>query len=630
MIPVAADRDQASEPVQTERLIPFPSPNGMKFRAVISTLLLLLFVISMFPLLRADLNSDREALLQFISSVPHARKLNWNSTLPICSSWVGVTCDLSSNRVISVRLPGLGLYGPLPVDTLGKLGALRVLSLRSNYLSGDLPSDVPSIPSLRYLFLQHNNFSGTIPTSLSPNLRVLDLSSNSFAGGLPEIEVPRLKLLNLSYNNFTGSIPLSLRKFPNSSFLGNYLLCGEPLTECSNESQQVPVKVPHSSDTVISPKNKLGTGTVVALTAAGFAVISLLGFMIYICCIKKKGGKGVNLKLKATNGGNVTSKDFGSGVQEPEKNKLFFFEGCSYNFDLEDLLRASAEVLGKGSYGTAYKAIMDDGTTMVVKRLREVVAGKREFEQQMELVGSVGRHPNVVPVRAYYYSKDEKLLVFEYMTEGSLFANLHGAKNAARAPLNWDTRLKVALGTAKGIAHIHSEGGARCLHGNIKSANIFLTKSHEGSVSDFGLAPLMNFSAAIARTIGYHSPETIETKKVTQKSDVYSFGVILLEMLTGKVPLQHSGYGDATDLPRWVRSVVREEWTAEVFDVELLRLQSCEEEMVQMLQIALACVSKVPDARPNMEEVIKMIEDIKGSETKDRPTSQTESNIQTP
>lgn len=396
----------------------------MKLRAVISTFLIPLFAIPMFPFLTADLNSDREALLGFISSVPHARKLNWNSTSPICSSWVGVTCDLSSNRVISVRLPGIGLYGPLPEKTLGKLDALRILSLRSNYLNGDLPPDVPSIPSLRSLFLQHNNFSGTIPTSLSLQLKVLDISSNSFTGGIPELEVPKLKLLNLSYNNFTGSIPYSLRKFPNSSYLGNSLLCGEPLRDCSNKSQQQPVNVPHS-DTV-RPKKKVRAGTIVALTIAGSAVIFLLGLVIFICCIKKKDGKGVILKSKATNAGNVTSKDFGSGVQEPEKNKLFFFEGCSYNFDLEDLLRASAEVLGKGSYGTAYKAILDDGTTLVVKRLREVVAGKREFEQQMELVGRVGRHPNVVPIRAYYYSKDEKLLVYEYMSEGSLFSHLHG------------------------------------------------------------------------------------------------------------------------------------------------------------------------------------------------------------
>jgi len=120
------------------------------------------------------------------------------------------------------------------------------------------------------------------------------------------------------------------------------------------------------------------------------------------------------------------SKSFESEVLERERNKLFFFEGCSYSFDLEDLLKASAEVLGKGSYGTTYKAQLEEGMTIVVKRLREVVVGKKEFEQQMEVVGRIGRHPNVIPLRAYYHSKDEKLLVYDYMLGGSLFSLLHG------------------------------------------------------------------------------------------------------------------------------------------------------------------------------------------------------------
>lgn len=158
-------------------------------------------------------------------------------------------------------------------------------------------------------------------------------------------------------------------------------------------------------------------------------MLLLLALIILCCCQKKKdnGGSGV-LKGKASGGGRSEKpkEEFGSGVQEPEKNKLVFFEGCSYNFDLEDLLRASAEVLGKGSYGTAYKAVLEESTTVVVKRLKEVVVGKKDFEQQMEIIGRVGQHPNVVPLRAYYYSKDEKLLVYDYIPGGSLSTLLHG------------------------------------------------------------------------------------------------------------------------------------------------------------------------------------------------------------
>ena len=110
---------------------------------------------------------------------------------------------------------------------------------------------------------------------------------------------------------------------------------------------------------------------------------------------------------------------------EAERNKLVFMEGGGYSFDLEDLLRASAEVLGKGSVGTSYKAVLEEGTTVVVKRLKDVVVSKREFDSQMEMLGRV-KHDNVVPLRAYYFSKDEKLLVYDYLPNGSLSALLHG------------------------------------------------------------------------------------------------------------------------------------------------------------------------------------------------------------
>lgn len=156
-------------------------------------------------------------------------------------------------------------------------------------------------------------------------------------------------------------------------------------------------------------------------------LLFLVILIIFLLCLKSKGsGRSNGSKGKPSVRSEKPKEEFGSGVQEPEKNKLVFFEGSSYNFDLEDLLRASAEVLGKGSYGTAYKAVLEEATTVVVKRLKEVVVSKRDFEQQMEIIGRVGQHPNVVPLRAYYYSKDEKLLVSDYFLGGSLSTILHG------------------------------------------------------------------------------------------------------------------------------------------------------------------------------------------------------------
>lgn len=181
-------------------------------------------------------------------------------------------------------------------------------------------------------------------------------------------------------------------------------------------------------------------------------------------------------------------------------------------------------------------------------------------------------------------------------------------------------RVALVLGAARGLSRIHNEyRSSKIPHGNIKSSNILLDKNGTACVSDFGLALLLDPANAATRLCGYAAPEHGDTRRPSQEADVYAFGVLLLEILTGRAPNQ-SLFPDASisngdggmrlNLPEWVRSAVREEWTAEVFDAELLRYKTAEEEMVAVLRVALGCVDPNPDNRPVMSEVVRMLQEI--------------------
>lgn len=277
-------------------------------------------------------------------------------------------------------------------------------------------------------------------------------------------------------------------------------------------------------------------------------------------------------------------------------------------FDLEELFRASAEVLGKGTFGTAYKAVFEFGPVVVVKRLRDATCSEREFKEKIEVAGAMD-HENLLPIRAYYYSLDEKLLVCDYMPMGSLSAFLHGNKGAGRTPLNFEMRSRIALGAAHGISYLHSQG-PNVSHGNIKSSNILLTKSYEARVSDFGLAQIVGPSSSPNRANGYRAPEVIDPQRVSQKADVYSFGVLLLELLTGKAPAHTFLNEEGVDLPRWVQSFVNDERTSDVFDLELPKSDQTQEKMVRLLELAMECSAQYPDSRPSMPQVTKRIEEL--------------------
>ncbi|XP_059655354.1 probable inactive receptor kinase RLK902 [Cornus florida] len=588
-------------------------------------LLFITVLILFFPAGDSDRAADRAALLLFSSAV-RGNTLRWKQSDPNPCSWSGVYCD--NDRVTRLRLPADGLVGQIPEASIGNLTQLRILSLRRNSLSGPLPSDLGSCAELRRLFLQENQFSGTIPATLFglnnlvrfniasnkfsgeissefnnlTRLKTLYLENNQLTGSLPEL--PQVTEFNVSFNRLNGSIPSSLRKFDSSAFLNNSL-CGSPLTSCPGNG------------------NKLSGGAIAGIvvgSVTGSLLICVALFILWRRYIGKKTQRRVKTlpSPKPVVRRELSSRpEAETAVAEAANNNggggndgLVFFGDGDRNFSLEELLRASAEVLGKGTFGSTYRAYLAGGNQVIVKRLKKVCVYEIEFKEKVEELGVLA-HENLVPLRAYYYGREEKLLAFDCMPMGSLAALLHGNRGADRAPLTWEVRSSIALGAACGIKYLHALG-SNVSHGNIKSSNILLTDYYDACVSEYCINQLVSSNSNVILN-GYCAPEVTDSRRISQKADVYSFGVLLLELLTGKTPTHASSDEEGLDLPGWVQSVVQQKWTIDVLDPELLRdHQNIEEQMVQLLHLAINCTYRYPDRRPPMEEVAQRIKQIRG------------------
>lgn len=205
------------------------------------------------------------------------------------------------------------------------------------------------------------------------------------------------------------------------------------------------------------------------------------------------------------------------------------------------------------------------------------------------------------------------------------------AARGPETPLNWHTRLNIAAGAAHGLAHLHNN--ERIVHGNLTSSNILLDSRMNAKLSDFGLSRLMTTAAnanviATASALGYRAPELTKLRKATTKSDVYSFGIVLLELLTGKSPGETASTDQTAgmDLPEWVASIVKEEWTNEIFDLELMKgAAPSEDELINTLQLAMNCVTPSAGSRPTIEEVTRQLEETLNKTEQGRQTTSSES-----
>lgn len=555
---------------------------------------------------------------------------------------------LDQLRVLSLR--NNSLSGPIP--DLSTLTNLKTLFLDHNTFSGTFPVSLVSLHRLRSLDLARNNLSGPLPIELNAldRLNYLRLEWNRFNGSLPPLNQTALELFNVSCNNLTGSIPATpaLSRFDGSSYLLNPGLCGKILNKICNSKSPffdapsgVSAPAPllqnaESQGLIVSPPSTrrhkrlgiilgflIGLLIVIAIVVALFGILNKRRYEHQSKSVEfssdeenetenenenENENKAVAISTNTASAVRITNKEVEGKekkLQLPQQHReksgnLIFCEGETAMYSLEQLMLASAELLGRGTIGTTYKAVMVNQLVVTVKRLdggKTAITSGEAFEKHLEAVGGL-RHPNLVPVRAYFQAKQERLVIYDYQPNGSLFNLIHGSRSTRAKPLHWTSCLKIAEDIALGLAYIHQ--ASRLIHNNLKSTNVLLGPDFEACLTDYCLLVLAD-PTLIDESIstGYKAPELRKSfHRATTKSDVYAFGVLLLELLSGRPPSQHP-HLIPEDMAEWVRAMRENDDMPN------------DNRLGMLVEVAAVCSLTSPEQRPVMRQVLKMLQEIK-------------------
>ncbi|KAL9445385.1 hypothetical protein AB3S75_018389 [Citrus x aurantiifolia] len=266
--------------------------------------------------------------------------------------------------------------------------------------------------------------------------------------------------------------------------------------------------------------------------------------------------------------------------------------------------------LGEGGFGSVYWGRTSDGLQIAVKKLKAMNSkAEMEFAVEVEVLGRV-RHKNLLGLRGYCAGTDQRLIVYDYMPNLSLLSHLHG-QYAGEVQLDWKRRMKIAIGSAEGILYLHHEVTPHIIHRDIKASNVLLDSDFEPLVADFGFAKLIpegvsHMTTRVKGTLGYLAPEYAMWGKVSESCDVYSFGILLLEILTGRKPIEKLPGGVKRTITEWAEPLIVKGKFKELVDPKL-RGDFDENQLKQAINVAVLCVQSEPEKRPNMKEVVNTL-----------------------
>ncbi|KAL5577733.1 hypothetical protein UlMin_019432 [Ulmus minor] len=531
----------------------------------------------------------------------------------------GVRADRLENFPMLHACPSTRIYTGKTVYTFSSNGSMIYLDLSYNSLSGTIPEKLGVMSYLQVLNLGHNDLTGNIPDSFGglKAVGVLDISHNNLQGFVPGslATLTFLSDLDVSNNNLTGPIPSGgqLTTFPSSRYENNSGLCGLPLSPCGSQSRSAGFRNGQK-------KQSIAAGMIIGIA---FFVLCILLLTLALYRVKKYQLKEEErekyIESLPTSGSSSWKL---SSVPEPLSINVATFEKPLRKLTFAHLLKAtngfsSESLIGSGGFGEVYKAQLHDGCVVAIKKLIQVTGqGDREFMAEMETIGKI-KHRNLVPLLGYCKIGEERLLVYEYMKWGSLETVLHDKANNGGSKLDWAARKKIAIGSARGLAFLHHSCIPHIIHRDMKSSNVLLDENFEARVSDFGMARLVSALdthlsvSTLAGTPGYVPPEYYQSFRCTTKGDVYSYGVILLELLSGRRPIDPSEFGDDNNLVGWAKQLQREKKHGEILDPELLTEKSGEsDQLYQYLRIAFDCLDDRPFRRPTMIQVMAMFKEL--------------------
>ncbi|KAM5588793.1 protein STRUBBELIG-RECEPTOR FAMILY 8 [Rosa sericea] len=558
-------------------------------------------------------------------------------------------------NLTSLNLARNNFSGNFPYS-ISTMVSLNYLNVSHNSLSESIGDIFATLGSLATLDLSLNNFSGDIPASFSSlsNLSALYVQNNQLTGSLNALTGLPLTTLNVANNHFSGWIPRELSSVHTFIYDGNSFDNGPapppppynpPPPGRPSRNHSGPGTRPQRTDGKSSESKKgLTVGALVGIIA-GSVFVALILLLALFFCIRKNKREG-SVARPSRGGLSVGTNNVNTEMQEQR------FKSASAVTDLKpppaeilvvDRLHGkngsikrikspitatpytvatlqtatnsfSQEFLvGEGSLGRVYRAEFPNGKMMAIKKIDNAALSLQEEDNFLEAVSNMSRlrHPNIVTLVGYCAEHGQRLLVYEYIGNGSLHDVLHFAEDGTNT-LTWNARVRVALGTARALEYLHEVCLPSVVHRNFKSANILLDEELNAHLSDCGLAALTpnterQVSTQMVGSFGYSAPEFALSGVYTVKSDVYSFGVVMLELLTGRKPLDSSRARSEQSLVRWATPQLHDiDALAKMVDPSLNGMYPAKS-LSRFADIIALCVQPEPEFRPPMSEVVQAL-----------------------